>query len=552
MIAEQYPTEQTTSVARDWWSIAKRVSLGPVMIVTAVIGCCDAEVSLAGPFAPAAGVIGSDAIPHGDAAFLGWATDVVNLERGPQDLSNPLSPLASHGVPQQALGPAGLDTLGVVSLGDGGSITLGFASPLRDGPGADFAVFENSFSDQFLELAFVEVSSNGTHFARFPAVSLTPTTTQLGGFGLIDPTDISQLAGKYRVGFGTPFDLQVLQNADPFVDIEQIRYVRLVDVVGSIDGAYARYDSEGRTINDPWRTPFPSAGFDVDGVGVVHFVESSWNFPTSGSWHVASHWSNDDRPGASDRVAVLDASSLVSPDDTIHVAVETPVTVRGIYLEGEASRFVVDGAESVTLASYASQVAAEIRIASGEHSILAPLRLDSPTELNVAAEASLTLGAWDLQGNSIVSAGFGSLIFDGPSSLSLPGATGMLTVLSGQIGGNGTIRAHIQLNGGIVSPGSSSGSPLMASSAVLLPAHGSPAGVPVLGVPEPHGASLMAVASWILGVLRALAVNRRADTGPASHRPPGSASQFGIDHSQTRARPVHACSFATRLHAILC
>ncbi len=34
-------------------------------------------------------------------------------------------------------------------------------------------MFENGFADAFLELAFVEVSSNGIDFARFPAVSLT-------------------------------------------------------------------------------------------------------------------------------------------------------------------------------------------------------------------------------------------------------------------------------------------------------------------------------------------------------------------------------------------
>ena len=46
----------------------------------------------------------------------------------------------------------------------------------------------------------------------------------------------------------------------------------VVDVVGSIDPAYATYDSQGHAINDPWPTAFASSGFDFDAVGVLHAV----------------------------------------------------------------------------------------------------------------------------------------------------------------------------------------------------------------------------------------------------------------------------------------
>jgi hypothetical protein len=51
--------------------------------------------------------------------------------------------------------------------------------------------------------------------------------------------------------------------------------VRVVDVVGSIDPAYARRDSDGRIVNDPWPTDFPiigNGGFDLDAIGVFHLV----------------------------------------------------------------------------------------------------------------------------------------------------------------------------------------------------------------------------------------------------------------------------------------
>jgi hypothetical protein len=69
--------------------------------------------------------------------------------------------------------------------------------------------------------------------------------------------------------YGTPFDLEELKDS-LMINIDSITQVRIVDVVGSIDPAFARYDSKGNRINDPFPTPFPSGGFDLDAVGVIH------------------------------------------------------------------------------------------------------------------------------------------------------------------------------------------------------------------------------------------------------------------------------------------
>lgn len=246
--------------------------------LTASVISAFASLVQAGPYAPAAGQVGSTAIPYNDSRFVGWATGGT-LVRGPQDINNPTGSLASFGVLSDAFGPAGTSTTAVVSLGDGGSATLTFDQPIRNGPGADFAVFENGFSDTFLELAFVEVSSDGTNFFRFPSFSETPAATQVGGFGLLDPTNLHNLAGKYRVGYGTPFDLSdLLSLAGPILDLNHITHVRVIDVVGRIDLAPGNpsytpsLDSLGRVINDPYSTPFASGGFDLDGVGVINQV----------------------------------------------------------------------------------------------------------------------------------------------------------------------------------------------------------------------------------------------------------------------------------------
>jgi len=243
--------------------------------------------ALAGPYPPSAGQPGSTALAATDPRFVAWvsAEADVALERGPRDVSDPGSPSATFGSERSVLGrpdadeaatpPAPQQPDSVVSLGDGGRITLSFSPPITDAAGPDFAVFENSFSDTFLELAFVEVSSNGRHFVRFPTTSLTQTTTQIDQNNpqarSVDPTEIDGFAGKYRAGFGTPFDLADLAGS-PGLDVAAVTHVRIIDVVGAIDPAYGTRDSAGRLINDPWPTPFVSGGFDLDAVGVLHQV----------------------------------------------------------------------------------------------------------------------------------------------------------------------------------------------------------------------------------------------------------------------------------------
>lgn len=280
--------------------------------------CC-----IAGPYAPPAGKPSSTAIYKDDLDFAAWATGVT-IQRGYVDINNPSMGYASYGKPENALGKANGDEYNVnsvVSLGDGGVATLTFDCPITNGPGYDFAVFENAFSDTFLELAFVEVSSDGNNFFRFNSVSLTPTNTQVGSWGTLDATNINNLAGKYRAGYGTPFDLEELKNVDPLLDVNSVTHVRIIDVVGYVQPAdffgdgivnlidysifaaaylsepddenwnqdcdiaqpadniidmkdlawfvgkwlsengYASSDSQGHQINDPWPTPFfPNGG----------------------------------------------------------------------------------------------------------------------------------------------------------------------------------------------------------------------------------------------------------------------------------------------------
>ena len=230
-------------------------------------------VALWAQFAPAQDNPSTTAMHADSSAFVAWATGCT-VKRGPMRIDKPEDGLASYGADSLALGKPG-GTYDVVSLGDGGAAVLTFASPIYNGPGPDFAVFENGFANAMnpdtwaLELAFVEVSSDGENFFRFPAVTYVQTETQLGNAGSIDPAQLHNFASKYGAFYGTPFDLDEVEDND-LLDKNKVTHVRLVDVVGNIDPEYASYDSENHVINDPWPTGFASSGMDLDAVGVIH------------------------------------------------------------------------------------------------------------------------------------------------------------------------------------------------------------------------------------------------------------------------------------------
>jgi hypothetical protein len=234
------------------------------------IGCLAAanfsdSTAHAGPFVDAG---------HSPLAMTGWATSVVQVVRGPLDVASPGAGFASFGVDENMLGAATGDPGDVVSLGDGGSASLYFDSGISNGPGDDFAVFENGFLELnglFAELAYVEVSTDGVDFARFDSDALN--TSPVDSFDQLDPTDYHGLAGRHAIGTGTGFDLADLA-FDPLVmsgdvDLADINYVRIVDVLGN----GSTLDGGGNPIYDPYATPFETGGFDLEAIGVIHVPE---------------------------------------------------------------------------------------------------------------------------------------------------------------------------------------------------------------------------------------------------------------------------------------
>jgi len=220
--------------------------------------------------------------------FRAWATACVSYEPATID--------AFYAEPVYALGPVTGNNMDIVSLGelDGdaeqpGQITLVFGDPndpndpghIRNQAGADFVVFENGFfassdypgmgvvSGQILaELAYVEVSTNGRDFVRFPSVTQHPAPLA-SKYGTLDPNSLTGLAGKHPnkedLSLGTAFDLAALEPINNgVVDLNDVRFVRIVDIPG--DGSSV--DSSGHPIYDPFPTT-SSGGFDLEAIGVL-------------------------------------------------------------------------------------------------------------------------------------------------------------------------------------------------------------------------------------------------------------------------------------------
>jgi hypothetical protein len=192
----------------------------------------------------------------------GYAVLVVDYLPGPGGSFDP-----DPAVGEPTGGGLNQGSTDVVSLGVGGTLTLEMDPAVLDGAGADLMVCENAFYvtgtlQSFAEVAFVEVSSDGEHFARLSS-NYTGPQEPLPIFTGIHPARYRGFAGVMPVSAHPPevdpldvtaaggdlFDLHELVD-DPLVqadllDLGDIRFVRIIDVE-----AGAAVDTAGHTVFD--------------------------------------------------------------------------------------------------------------------------------------------------------------------------------------------------------------------------------------------------------------------------------------------------------------
>lgn len=317
-----------------------------------------AALLLATAAARAAGPFGSDqsGLPMTSAIFRAWASRVVSVAQpspssggfAQDDELNPSDATAILGRPADEE----LNNAHVYALGNAGSITVAFDEALHDGFGPDFAVFENGFNDwshpgggtsgyTFAEFAFVEVATTTNAWARFPSQYLGTNfvfnlnSVPSNRWASQDVTLVDGLAGKHICPQGTPFDLAALRSlsvvTNGSVDLNRIRFVRLVDVVG--DGSH--FDSSNRPIYDPYfnmaSTGLAAApdsatdGFDLRAVGVINGgavwpaanptpqggMKISWYAPSNTVWQPQSA-TNPAGPWSAFGAAITGAESSIT------------------------------------------------------------------------------------------------------------------------------------------------------------------------------------------------------------------------------------------------
>jgi hypothetical protein len=195
---------------------------------------------------------GSEDVPREQPNVVHYASKVVSYTKGAKGgFNEDRLPGVVVGAPTGGGCCAG--SLDVLSLGDGGEIVLGFDVAIVDGTGPDFVVFENPFEPSgdptgvVAEPAEVSVSDDGVTWTPFPCTAKAYPYGACAGWhpvyataeAPIDPRD-PQKAG------GDAFDLAA-------IGVKRARFVRI------------------RDMNSKYPAASPTAGFDLDGVAVLHF-----------------------------------------------------------------------------------------------------------------------------------------------------------------------------------------------------------------------------------------------------------------------------------------
>jgi hypothetical protein len=149
----------------------------------------------------------------------------------------------------------------------------------------------------------------------------------------------------------------------------------------------------------------------VNGIAVVQIpssvgtvTNSTWNVDASGSWSVASNWT-DGIPNAVDATAIF--GSIITASRT--VTVDSPQTV-GVINFDSTNSYTVSGASAITMD--VSSGPAAINVLSGSHIISAPTVLNDDLTINSAGSGVALTGNLTATGKTITKIGAGSVEFE--------------------------------------------------------------------------------------------------------------------------------------------
>lgn len=145
------------------------------------------------------------------------------------------------------------------------------------------------------------------------------------------------------------------------------------------------YDDDGALISGP--SPLPSSWYasrvsaSLPSLKTVLNLPPTWNLNASGNWTASTNWANGGVPNAVG--AIADFRTVITADRT--VTLNSAATVGTINFDSPA-RYTIAGSSTLTLNTLSGS--AGINVASGSHTISAPLAVNDPLLLNVIPSVS--------------------------------------------------------------------------------------------------------------------------------------------------------------------
>ena len=171
-----------------------------------------------------------------------------------------------------------------------------------------------------------------------------------------------------------------------------------------------------------------------------------WQVDESGNWKDASNWFLHETPDTNTEVAIF-GGAISTPRS---VFLESDVTVKGVEFDN-ADTYAIGGNGGVILDSADTS---SIEVGEGSHKFQGPVQLAAPTTATVAADSAVAFdGPLNLT-SLLTKEGTGAL---NVNSLANSGGGSGIVVNAGTLGGRGEIDGSVTVNGGVLSPGISSG-----------------------------------------------------------------------------------------------
>ena len=227
----------------------------------------------------------------------------------------------------------------------------------------------------------------------------------------------------------------------------------------SIDGGSATAGTPANNVGaDAWqfRGVATPTIVDYDAVGpspIPPDPNRIWNFNGSGDWNVGDNWNPEVVPNDTNHTATF--GSVISQGQTVFT--NTDVTVNSITFDSPHT-YAIAGIGSVTLESHTNGTAPSLTVTGGTaaaaHQFQAIVNLRNDTTVNVGSSSVLTFNnALNLGGASLTKTGAGTVEVN--NVLTTGGGT--INILEGTVSGHGTIGGDVNVDGGTISPGGSSG-----------------------------------------------------------------------------------------------